>query len=261
MSSLALNLPSFYYIESITSDNLYLNFNEGGPELTAQLQTGDYTMEGLEPVISEAMNAAGALTYTVTFLRTERKFQISATGSFSLLLTSGTNFGSSVFSLIGFSGADTALATTHTGINQAGSEYIPQFELQSYTDKEDFQKALYASINKSANGLIEVVKFGTEKFYEFNITFATNIEQVSDSAIRNNPTGLQDLRSFMRFCITKNNLEFMPDKNDKDTFYTVLLDKTDADQNGTGYQLKELYTKNLPGFFETGELRFRLVEE
>lgn len=260
MSSLIETLSKFYYIDPIDENNLNLSFDEGSGEVIAEVAVGDFTMTELASAIQDAMNLAGDETYVVTFLRDERKFKIECTtGTFSLLISGGSS-GNSIFPLIGFTGSDTVSAASATGNGNAGTEYKTQFALQSYTDQEDFQKALYVSVNKSASGLIEVVKFGTEKFFEFNIMFATNIVQL-DSAIRSSATGLTDLRLFMRFATTKRKLEFMPNADVPATFYTVLLEKTEADKDGTGYQLKEMYTKNLPGYFETGELRFRLVEE
>lgn len=256
------DIPSFYYINPITSLNYFMDFDEGTGELTAEIPSGDYTMTGLATAIQDALNGAtaNAFVYTVEFLRDERKFKITCDNVVSLLVSTGSHVGNDVYSLIGFTGADLTGLLTYTGNNQAGSEYIAQFPLQDYVDQEDFQKSVSASINKSANGLVEVVSFGTEKFFDFNIMFATNIDVGNHGPIRKNLTGVSDLRLFMRFCITKKSLEFMPDYNDKDTFYNVLLEKSEEDSNGTGYRLKEMYTKGLPGYFETGVLRFKLIE-
>lgn len=253
-------LALFYYSESVDSNNFYLDFDEGSGEVTAEVETGDYTFEELAEAIEAALNNAGTNTYTVDFLRDDRKFEITGSATFSLLISSGTHNGQSVLELLGFSGSDTSSATSHISNLQAGSEYLVQFPLQDYVDQEDFQKAVSASINKSASGEIEVVKFGTEKFYEFEIKFITNIDQGDSGPIKTNLTGLSEARLFLRFCTSKRKLEMMLDSSDKDTFVTILLEKTEADQNGTGYKLQELYSKGLPGYFETGKLTFRLVE-
>lgn len=255
-------IASFYYVESVTSNNFYLDFNEGGPELTAEIPSGDYTLEELANIVEAQMNAttANARVYTVTVDRTTRKISITGSGTFSLLVSTGTHVGNDIYSLIGFTGSNRTGSLTYIGNNAVGTEYVPQFPLQEYVDQEDFQKSVSASINKSANGIVEVVSFGTEKFYDFNIMFITNIDVGNQGPIINNATGLTNARLFMRFCISKRQLEFMPDRSDPNTFYKVLLEKTDEESNGTGYRLKEMYTKNLPGYFETGNLRFKVIE-
>lgn len=262
MSSLLADRASFYYIESVTQDNFYLDFDEGGPEITATVPSGDYTMEQLADVIQDALNSAGTETYTVTLLRDERKYNISSTGSFSLLVSSGTHNGFDIYSLIGFTGSDLGPGNTFTGNLVSGTEYLPQFPLQSYIDKEDLQSSLSVSVNKSANGKkVEVIKFGVEKFFEFEIRFITNVEQDPKSVIENNPTGLQDARLFMRFVVSKRELEFMPNRLDKATFYNLLIERTEEAKDGTGYKMQELYMKGLPGFFDSGTLKFKLIED
>ena len=252
---------SFYYLNPVTQDNFYLNFNEGGGELTAQLEAGHYTHSELAQAIQDALNDAGALAYTVTFLRNDRKFQISAPSNFSLLISSGTNASSSIFSLIGFTGADLTGVSSYTGNAQSGSEYIPQFWLQDWVDPEDLQKGISPAVNKSAAGEVEVVRFGTEKFYEFTIKFITDVDQGSSGPVLNNSSGVNDARLFMRFCVTKQKLEFMPDKNNKAVFTKIRLESTEESRDGTGYRLRELYTQGLPYYWETGKLVYRLVED
>lgn len=259
MSGLINARSVFYYIESVTNENFYLDFDEGSGELSAEVNSGHYTQTELAEVIAEAMNSVGTQAYTVTFNRTDRSYTISAPGNFSLLITTGTHAGVDVFSLIGFSGADLAGGDTYTGLT-SGIEYKPQFKLQEYVDQDDLQKAVQASVNKSASGIIETVTFGIEKFFEFNIQFITNIDQGAGSVVETNLNGLLDARLFMRFIVSKRNIEFMPERSDRGVFYTISLESTEESGDGVGYRLKELYTKNLPFYFETGKLVFRLVE-
>ncbi len=249
----------FYYIESVTNENYFLDFNEGAGQLSAEINSGHYTHTDLATAVQDAMNAVGGQAYTVTFNRSSRSFTISAASNFTLLVSTGTHVGSDIFSLIGFTGSNRTGANTYTG-SVSGSEYKPQFKLQDYVDQEDLQKAVQSAVNKAANGAIEVVTFGTEKFFEFNIQFITDIEQGSGSVIETNLTGVTAARLFMRFITSKRELEFMPDRDDRGNFYTLILESTEESSDGVGYRLKELYTKNLPYYFETGKLVFRLVE-
>lgn len=250
----------FYYIESVDDTNYSLNFNEGAAELEAQIAVGGRTPTDLASAVQDALNDAGGQTYTVTFNRSARTFTIAASSNFSLLITSGSQLDQSIFSLIGFTGADLSGANSYTG-SAAASEYLPQFKLQSYVDQEDLQEAVQGSINESAKGDIEVVSFGTRKFFELNITFITDIEQDADSVIESNASGVSSARLFMRFITSKRKFEFIPDRDDVDTFHTVLLESTEEHKDGLGYRLKEMYAKGLPGFFETGLIRLRLVED
>ena len=247
----------FYYNFEITSSNKYISFDEGSGEIVAEIQTGSYTASELGTAIKTALEDVGGLTYTVTFNRTSRSFTIQAGSNFSLLVSSGTS-GLSAFGILGFTGADRTGASTYTGGN-AGSAYEPQFIIQDHVGKEDYQRLVDPSVLKTANGRVEVVRFGISKFIQMNFKYLT--DKPSDgNVIKNNPNGLADIRSFMQFAFLKKPMEFMADISDRNTFDKVILEATPEDAQGTGFRLKELYDKGLPGVFETGVLLFRVVE-
>lgn len=251
---------AIYYNFEFDEDHQYINFDEGSGEETAQVELGEFTATGMAIAIQTALNDAGTLTYIVTFNRADRSFTIEANGNFDLLVSSGSS-GASAFSVFGFTGADRTGSDGYTG-GVSGSEYIPQFVLQDHISTDNFQKLVSPSVNKSANGEVEVIRFGTEKFMQVNIKFITNLEFASDGKwIRRNPTGVEDVQDLMRYLTQKKPFEFMPDELDRNTFQTFILETTPDSQNGTGYKLKELYDKNLPNFYETGVLLFRLIEE
>lgn len=86
----------------IDATNNKLDFNEGGSELTATLSTNTYTIAALATEIKTQLDAAGALTYTVT-LSDDNQMTISvASGSFSLLPETGTNRLVSILPIVGF---------------------------------------------------------------------------------------------------------------------------------------------------------------
>lgn len=248
----------FYYGFEVTADAYLLDFSEGAGELTAELDVGAYSLEDFADEISRAMNEAGALTYTVSVDRATRKITISAGSNFSLLVATGSHLGTSIFEAAGFTGADRSGAASYEGA-AAGSEYATQFVLQSYVGPDDFQDSTYGTVNKSASGKIEVVSFGEESFIEANIAFVTDRAQPSGGPIRNNASGVNNLRALMQYLITKGPLEFMPDESDPDTFHEVVLESTPDDARGLRYKLRELYGRGLPGFFETGVLKFRVT--
>lgn len=251
----------FYYLDDdITTANQNIDFNEGGGELTAVLTPGTYTHTELATVIKTALDSAGGQTYTVAFNRTTRTYTISASSNFSLLVSSGTHIGTGPFTLMGFTGADLSGTNTYTSNVGAGSEYEPQFKLQGFVDADDNQEKIDASVNESSTGDIEVVSFGTRSIHEMNIRFATNKDVSKSGYIKNNATGVADLRSFMQKAITKAPFEFMPDIATKSSFDKVILESTPESGKGVGYKLKELSLNGGPtGFFETGTLRMRVI--
>lgn len=252
--------PVFYYNYKITAENYFLNFDDGDGELAAELRQGNYSATELGVEIARAMSEYGSQDYTVTFDRDTRKYTISAVGSFNLLAFSGANIGLGCFSTIGFAATDLTASTSYESDTSAGSEFIPQFPLQDFIGFDDWQEFAEANINESASGLVEVYSIGSRSFMEFNITLATDYPQGRNGIIRNDANGVSKLRTFMQYCITKGNLEFMPDSSDRSTYSTVLLEKTPTSSTGTGYQLKELYGKGLSGYYETGKLKWRLKE-
>lgn len=254
---------SFLYDFTINSDNKYLDFKEGaGAEITAVLTTGDFTLEDLMQNIEDAMNEAGGLVYTVTANRTTRIITITvASSTMNLLASTGTNVASSVFSTIGFAASDSGDVTSKAGATAIGTVYEPQYKLQDYVDQKDSRKLRDATVQTSSAGLVRVHSFGTDRMFEFSIKFATDIYQPSSGPIVNNQTGVDDLRAFMQFCIQKKSLEFMPDKNTPTVFYRVVLESTADEGKGTGYKLLEQYAKGLVGYFETGILKFRIIED
>lgn len=102
----------------ITTANQKLNFDEGGAELTATITAATYTPTTLCTEIKTQLDAAGALTYTVTY--SGKVFRISSTaGTLNLLCSTGTDVGNGIWSTIGFA------ATDRTGfINYAGDYAI-----------------------------------------------------------------------------------------------------------------------------------------
>ena len=426
-----LTHSKFYYGYEVTPAALYLDFDEGGGELTATLEIGSYTLTEFVAEVARALNEAGANTYTVTVDRATRIITIAADSSTDLLVEAGSHLGTTAWGLLGFTTnasiitggggggggfnfenvvnasttADTVTNTTapgdvwnagatsvesaagdgyvefktnaidggtmtgftegftgtfytqidyaiylpgpgenvqifesgaqvasglgtytnsdvmrverigttiyyknsgntiytsgnpsadplyfQTSINgpsgapgdfggivdivtdfvstatdaiadvAAGSEYVTQFILQSHVKSEHSQGATYATLNKSASGKVEVVKFGDEYFMEANIKYATDYLYGASTPIRNNATGVADLNAFLIYLISKGPIEFMADEDAPETFEKMILESTPDDSKGLKYKLKELYGQGLPGYFETGVLKFRVAE-
>jgi hypothetical protein len=254
-----LTYSAFNYGHKITSDNQNINFSENGvDELTAIIPVGSYTLGDFVNAISVALNKYGTLDYSVTLDRVTRKITISANASFELWVVTGSLINVSTFPLMGFTGTDRTGASTYESDSPSGYQYSPQFLLQNFTDFEDEQRKAEASISQTASGRVQVTSYGEVKIMSANITLATNIpDQV---AIRENLNGVSDLREFMIYSIEKNPLEFIPDENNPNIFTKCLLEKTPESSEGVGFKLKELYSRNLTGYFETGDLQFRKID-
>jgi hypothetical protein len=251
---------AFYFGSNIDTTNNMLPFSEGGPELTADLDPGLYSMTQLMTAVKTALDAEGAEVYTVTFDRDTRLVTIAATGVFELLLSSGASVGLSPFQLLGFTaGVDLTGLSSYTGSSPAGSEYTNQFILQDYVEPENFKEKVDPAVSESADGVIQTVSFGTRRFIEMNMKFITN--KPGDCVnIRGNSTGVADAQTFLTAIIDKSTFEFMPDISDRLTFFTVILESTPEAGNGTGYRLKEQIGDNLPGYYQTGKLKLRVVD-
>jgi hypothetical protein len=250
----------FNYGIQISTSNNKLDFDVGGGELTAELESGDYTLGEFAAAIETAFNAVTAYGFTVTLDRTTGRITIAATGgNYSLLLATGTNIGVSFAELAGFTqSTDLTGDDTYTGADISGSQYYPQFLLQSYVDPEAYKQSADATVNKAANGRVEVVRFGIERFIEMDIRFITNLP-MDNVVIKNNPSGLNDAIDFLSDISQKYRFEFVPDVDDPDNYFKVILESYPGFENGTGFKLKELFGQNLPNIYETGVMRLRVV--
>ena len=250
---------AFIYGYTVDDTQLYIDFSEGSGELTATLDVNDYTMTDIATEMARAMTEAGGQTYSVIIDRATRKYTISAPSSFDLLVSSGSHVGTAIWDMIGMNGVDKIGLLSYESDKASGTEYLPQFLLQNYIGFNDYETAVSGSVNESANGDIEVVSFGNINFAEFNIKFATDVNQGESTVIENNANGVSELRLFMQYCITKGVLEFIPDKNAPNTYSKTLLESTSLDKNGIGFKLYEMYGRGLPNYYETKNLKWRLL--
>lgn len=249
---------AFYYGFEITANNKFICFDEGGGELIAEMRVGKYTLtSGVNEAI-RAMNDAGSLVYSGSLNRSTRLLTISSTANFSLLTTSGTNT-LSAFPVLGFSGADKSGASTYTGSSAIGTSYRPQFRLQSYVDFNDNQQAVDSTVNISANGQVELIRFGVVKLMECNIDFITDIDQGHGGYIRTELTGVSKARTLMEYLVNKGPLEFVPDIENPNTYTNCVLESTPESKDGVNFKLKEKFSSGLIGYYSTGLLTFREV--
>jgi hypothetical protein len=249
---------AFYYDFEITESNKFISFNEGGGEIIAELRVGKYTLTGAVNETVRAMNDAGSLIYTGSMGRNNRIVTISASANFSLLGATMTNTLTVLFDL-GFINIDYSGANTYDGNSGIGSVYRPQFRLQSYVDFDHNQQAVDSTVNISANGQVELVRFGVVKLMECNIDFATDIDQGYGGYIRTDGSGVSNLKNFMEYLVNKGPIEFIPDIQNPGTYKNCVLESTPESKDGVNFKLKEKFSSGLIGYYSTGLLTFREV--
>lgn len=252
----------FYYGFDVTTNNRYIDFDEGAGELTATLPVGSFTMTQMAIEVARALNDVGLNTYTCTVNRTTRIFTITASVATDFLGATGSNASQSVFPTIGLASSDSLAATSVVGATAAGSTYSPQLTLQDHVSTSNNKRALSGVVTKSASGSsVSVQSFGEETFLRLNFKYITNRFQPPDSKLRNDSNALANVRAFLDHCITKAPVEFMENVTDRDTFEKLILESTPQSSDGIGYELRELLDRNLPGYFESGILTFKTITE
>lgn len=250
----------FYYGHTVDETNYKIDFKEGAdPVLVAEVAIGEYTPTDFCTAVARALNLVGTFDYTVTFNRTTRIITVTAVGgSFVLLAATGDNAANSTLPLMGFT-ADSALATSAVGTAASGFVWRPQFKIQDFVDFQDQQEAVDGVSRESTSGKVESVRFGTTYFMDARFTFITDIPQPGNNGIESNTSGVSEARDFMEYATTRADLEFMPDRDDVNTYVKCILDSTPESKDGISFKLKEQYSKGLIGYWDTGVLKFRLV--
>jgi len=255
------NYSKFYYGQTITRTNLYLNFQEDGDPLTARVEIGAYTLTSLAGKVATALNAIGDYEYEVSVDRASRKYTISTAGGepFSLLIFTGANSTASAFGILGFTGvADLTGSNSYEAAEGCGYEYITQTPLANFSDFKHNKEKQDASVNETVEGLTEVISYSTIERMKCDFPLITNV--TPQKYIRETATGLQEAEAFLDYCITKAPIEFMELHTNSEIFTTCILDKTDKNSKGVGYTLKEKVRQSLPFYYEIKGLTFKKIE-
>jgi len=249
----------FYYGHDITDENQFINFSEDGglTQISAPIDIGSYTITTFVAKVLNAMNEYGGQEYSATLDRATRKITITAPSNFDLLVTTGTQSEISAFALMGFTSDKSGSNAFESDVG-SGFAYYPQYWLQSFVDFIDHIKSASSKVNTSASGVVEVVSYGQNEFMECNIKYITDI--TGQGVIKNNATGVADLRAFMNYAITKKPLEIMFDVDSPNVYESCILEKTNVSGSGTGFKLFEMYAQGLANYYETKNLMFRKIE-
>lgn len=251
----------FYYGVDISEDNNFFEFDDGAGETSFEIPVGFYSPTQIAEKVALLMSQNGAQTYVGTFDRITRLITITSVVNFSILIATGSHSTTGAYQSLGFTGGvDLTGANTYEGIDFLGKEFVPQFPLLDYTPVENNVKSVQATLSETASGHIEVVRYGKKRFMECSIDYITNmvIDSSNTSIWQDNRTGYEDALDFMNVITEKSQIEFMPDINDVENYFDLVLESTEDDSNGTGFKLKEM-NDVASGVYRTGKLTFREI--
>ena len=237
---------------NVTQDNQNITIVEGLDTFVIAIDVGSYTFTEFASQIQFQMNEVLTETYTVTTNRDAQTLTIDSTGTFDLLIFSGN--ASSLFPLMGFTGADLTGVSSATSDSMSGENYTPQIPLQDFINFDNDQAASLSSVNTSASGRVQAVRFGINKFMTCNIRWVHDTDSVK-TFLEADPNAESNLRNFLEYATLKRRLEFVPNVGDNSTFTPCILESTRSSRDGTGFQIREI--QNLAGWYESGRLRFR----
>lgn len=244
----------FYFDTGVRLDNRFIDFNEGGPTLFAQMNVGDYTLTEYSQEFARALNESGGQDYTVTLDRDTRKLTVSAPSDFSLLCATGPRLGQSAWTTAGFTGADRTGSNSYEGDLGAGKEYQTQYPIEAFTQKSHSIVLENGSYSATPVGTAQVANFADGFRIPMNIRVITNKTNLKNVNFYENVNGIDDFMYFINRCMRRDRIEFMPNVNDSNAFNRILLESTSEDRQGLEFELKNMDTAN---FYESGRLIFR----
>lgn len=254
----------FIYGIEVTQGENYIDFFDGTSNKVAIIPVGGYSIGGLAREVARQMNKVTQNNgFDVTVDRDKLALTIFTLDNtnFSLLFSTGTNNFFSAHNILGFNKVNLTGSNSYTSTNKVGLEYKPQFYLQNYIDADLNSVPVEAVVNRSTSGnKFEVVKFGSNRLYKFEIVYTTDMNLGPGSVIRYNQNGVSDLKNFMEFCIKKYPLEFIKDESQSFNYDTVILESTPQSDQGVAYEISPDYSSELAEFFTlNGQLVFRRI--
>ena len=249
----------FYFDTQVVIGSRAIDFNEGGSELQATLNVGNYSATEYAAEIQRALRVVGTQLYTVTLNRTTRKLTIAAPLTFALLSNTGTRPTIAAWAVMGFSTASNKTGTnSYVGDTGTGKEYQTQYPIEKYISEDHSINLENATYNVTPIGLGQQVDFGDGRRVEMNIRLISNATGLSGNMTDfvESATGIVDFMTFIAFAMRKGKIEFMPDNATRSSFVKVILEKTAQDGDARRFALANMKT---PNFYESDDITFRKV--
>ena len=232
---------------TITPQNQYVDFYKG-MGLTAILNTGYYTLNGLAREVARAMHQTDPLNiYTVTINRngTTQFLTIQCSGGvFSLLFASGPNTANNAAALMGYTVTDKTGAARYTASLSIGINVFPDLPMYNYFPPQFISK-FNGTVNVAADGTKEAIIFAQWQFSQFEFQYI----KLAD--------GLAEWVPFLNWASKQRPWELTPWDDDPNRVYEGTFETTVGDGKGMGYQLSEMLP-NFPGLFKTGTIKMRI---
>ena len=253
----------FYYLNvEIDTTNQKIDFNDGTGDKVGVIPIGQYSPKQLADQVRAAMNNVSDSTFTATFNRTAKTYTIaSLDGNFSLLVSSGANSGTSVYSILGYSGSDLSSAASYTGSASSNViTYFPQFFIQDYEPTAHCVDKIDPSVNVTSSGVVEVVSFGTVNYAKMTFEYITDLAQGGASPVKNSSSAVADTLAFMNVLIKRRHVEFMESESNANSFEIFMLESVEGNSTGTGFRLKEMFDQNLGDHYKISNLKFRKMD-
>lgn len=248
----------FLYGHTVTDLNCFLEFVSvsGDPAKVAVLTLGYYSLTSLMTEVSRAMGVADNLNiYTVTADRsvmsnTQNRVTIATSGLFlSIPFSSGAKALLNCGPLLGFAATDLAGATSYTGTSTSGTALVtdPDFPAYGYVSPTIYNRNIGVT-NVAGSGATESVLFGNSRFWIGRWKYF-------DAA-----TAFGPWSSMLTWACAKRGIDFTPDVTAPGIVYSGVIETTQEDPNGLAFQVYELLSETLPDVYETGILKFRVIQ-
>lgn len=245
-------LSKFFYNTTVTVLTNSVDFDEGGAELQATLNVGTYTLTEYAAEWQRALRAIGTQDYVVSVNRTTGKLSFSAPLAFTLRALSGSRVGSGAWTTAGATATDKT-GTSITFENMAGSAYEPQFYIYDYISKAHSVNLEDATASSTPTGYAQVASFGDGSRVPMNIRLITDKTGLKNKGFIDNPNGVSDFMTFIKYLCKKGRVEFMPDKDTPNDFVSLFLESTPEDKDARKFALKNMAVD----VYESGKLIFR----
>jgi hypothetical protein len=151
---------------------------------------------------------------------------------------------------MGFNHIDYTGGLSYTGDLTAGTILIPEFPTWDYLGPDDYVTNDGVK-NVSASGIKETLVFAQMYFIQGQWKYITDF---------GGRTQLTEWRKFLKYATRQLKFEFTPSLQESaEVFYQVTLESTGADGNGMGYKLTQQRGEGLFRFYDTGQLKMRVI--
>lgn len=244
----------FLYGIEVNAGNEWIDFVRvlAGPEISAQLNRGYYSLSGYLTEIKRALEVVDTTnTYTVTADRTingglENRITIATSGAFlEILFGTGTHATASIAPTAGFALTDLTGATSYTGTSTCGTAFLSTMTGYNYLPSSMNQK-VFGAVNVSAAGIKDALVFAIQQFIEATFMYEP-AEKVED-----------DWVPFFEWAIQQRPFDFTPEITFPNTFFDVTMETTQVDGKALAFRMTEMLSQNFPNIYSTGPLKMRI---